>query len=124
MAFADLPREPITADQALDVFRDFIRERSEAGVMMADAFHDLHLDGRTLVATWSEDVIGREKSKLLLGLNPFEDLAAFIGTPMMFNNEQGRQLRQHVDAVSVIGPFGVGGMSAQQLYERGTGEPA
>ncbi|MNW69189.1 hypothetical protein D3C74_481370 [compost metagenome] len=45
----------------------------------------------------------------------------WLGTPLSFDNEEGRQIRQHVHAVSVIGPFGVGSMSVRDLYERATG---
>lgn len=88
---------------------------------MADAFTDLELVGGVLTATWSKAPIGKEKSDLLLERTPFENLAAWLGTPLSFDNEEGRQIRQHVHTVSVIGPFGVGSMSVRDLYERGTG---
>ena len=88
---------------------------------MADAFTDVELVDGILTATWREAAIGKEKSDLLLELSPFENLAAWLGTPLSFNNEEGRQIRQHVHTVSIIGPFGVGSMSVRDLYERATG---
>lgn len=91
--------------------------------MMADAFTGLELVDGVLTATWSEDAIGKQKSDILLQLNPFENLATWLGTPLSFDNEEGRQIRQHVRDVSVIGPFGVGSMDVRDLYERATGLP-
>lgn len=89
--------------------------------MMAKAFKDVELSDGVLTASWSEQAIGKDKSTNLLSVNPFEDLTVFIGTPLAFDNEQGRQIRQHVHTVSVIGPFGVGSKSSLELYERATG---
>lgn len=123
MSYDQQPENPISPEDALAIIRSFIDERSASGVMMADAFTEITLTNGTLTATWSEDALGQIKSRTLLGLTPFDNLAAFIGTPMSFDNEEGRQIRQHVRSISVIGPFGVGTMSARELYERGTGLP-
>lgn len=117
------PENPITADEAVAAVRAFIDERAAAGVVMADAFTSVELTGGVLTATWSEAAIGKEKSDILLELNPFENLATFIGTPLAFENEQGRQIRAHVHTVSVVGPFGVGSLSAKEIYQRATGLP-
>lgn len=121
MPYDKAPETPISDDEAVAAVRAFVDERAEAGVMMADAFTQLELADGVLTATWSEDAIGKQKSDILLGLNPFENLAEFIGTPLAFDNEKGRQIRQHVHTVSVIGPFGVGQISTRDLYERATG---
>jgi hypothetical protein len=121
MPYDQPPETPITAEQSVAAVQAFIDERAASGVMMADAFTDLELVEGTLTATWSEAAIGREKSDLLLELNPFEDLAVWLGTPLSVDNEEGRQIRQHVHTVSVIGPFGGGSMSVRELYERATG---
>lgn len=115
------PDVPITADEALAMVRSFVVERSAANVLMADAFTDIDLAEGILTASWSEAAIGKAKSDLLLELNPYENLAVWLGTPLAFNNEQGRQIRQHVHTVSVIGPFGAGSISTQALFERATG---
>lgn len=119
--YDQVPEIPITADEARDMVRAFVAERSAAKVLMADAFTEIDLSDGILTASWSEEAIGKEKSDILLELNPFENLAAWLGTPLAFDNEQGRQIRQHVHTVSVVGPFGVGTMSTRALYERATG---
>lgn len=124
MAYGKPPATPITPEQAVAHIRAFVAERAQARVLMAEAFTEVELTEGTLTATWNENAIGKKKSDLLLELNPFENLAVFIGTPLSFDNEEGRQLRQHIQAVSVVGPFGVGTMSARELYERATGLPA
>ncbi len=122
MSYDRAPDTPITPEQAVAAIQAFIDERAGAGVQMADAFTDLELVDGVMTATWSEAAIGREKSDLLLELNPFENLAVWLGTPLSFDNEEGRQIRQHVHTVSVIGPFGVGSMSVRRLYELATGQ--
>lgn len=121
MPFDQAPRNPITADEAVSAVRDYIAQRASAGVMMAEAFTDVELSNGVLTASWSEQALGKDKSATLLSVNPFDDLSIFIGTPLAFDNEQGRQIRQHVHTVSVIGPFGVGSKSTRELYERATG---
>lgn len=121
MVYDQVPENPITAEEAVAAIETFIAERSSAGVRIADAFTSLQLTEGVLSATWSEDVLGKELSDTLLGLNPFENLAAFIGTPLSFENEEGRQIREHVRVVAVVGPFGVGSMTARELYQQGTG---
>lgn len=121
MPFDQAPETPVTSEQAVTLVQGFIDERAASRVIMADAFTDLELIEGVLTATWSEAAIGKEKSDLLLELNPFENLAQWLGIPMSFDNEEGRQIRQHVHTVSIIGPFGVGRMSARELYGRATG---
>lgn len=121
MPHDQVPETPITAEEAVQAVRAFIDERAAAGVMMADAFTSVELTDGVLTATWDEAAIGKEKSDILLDLNPFDNLATFIGTPLAFENEQGRQIREHVETVSVVGPFGVGSMSAKEIYQRATG---
>lgn len=121
MSFEQAPENPITADEAVSAVRDFIAQRASAGVVMAEAFTDVQLSDGVLTAAWSEQAIGKQRSDTLLSVQPFEDLAVFVGTPLAFNNEQGRQIRQHIHTVSVIGPFGVGNKSIRELYGRATG---
>lgn len=121
MPYDQIPERPITATEAVQRVRAFVAERAAAGVLMADAFTQVELSDGVLTGTWSENAIGKEKSDILIGLNPFENLATWLGTPLAFDNEEGRQIRQHVHTVTVIGPFGVGGLSTRELYERATG---
>lgn len=120
MSYDQPPTNPITAEQAVAAVQEFINERAASGVMMAEAFTNLELTEGVLTATWSEGAIGQEKSEILLELNPFHNLATWLGTPLAFDNELGRQIRQHVRSVSVIGPFGVGVIDARKLYEQAT----
>ncbi|MCK0113284.1 hypothetical protein MWU75_14135 [Ornithinimicrobium sp. F0845] len=123
MPYDDAPETPISREDAVAGVRAYIAERRSAGVMMAEAFTSIELIEGVLTTTWNEDAVGKEKSEVLLELNPFENLATFIGTPLAFENEQGRQIRQHVHAVSVVGPFGVGTLTTQEIYQRATGLP-
>lgn len=121
MTYDQAPEMRITSEQAVAAVKAFIDERAAAGVQMASAFTKLELVDGVLTATWSKASIGQHKSDLLLELSPYENLAMWLGTPLSFDNEQGRQIRQHVQTVSVVGPFGVGSASVRDLYERATG---
>ncbi|WP_277212175.1 hypothetical protein [Isoptericola croceus] len=121
MTYDQAPEAPVTQEQAQATVQAFIDERAASGVQMADAFTDLELVDGVLAATWREESIGKEKSDILLELNPHENLAVWLGIPLSFDNEEGRQIRQHVHTVSVSGPFGVHSMSVRDLYERATG---
>lgn len=118
---SDNPKRLITEQQALDLVRGFVAERASSGVLLANGFTEITLSEGVLTAAWDENAMGKEKSRIVLGLSPFENLAEFIGTPFAFRNEQGKQIRQHIRQVSVIGPFGVGTRSVAEIYKIGTG---
>lgn len=44
-----------------------------------------------------------------------------VGTPLAFDDEQRRQIRQDVHQVFVIGSFGVDSLTSRELLKRGTG---
>lgn len=121
MPYDQSPKTPVTPEQAVARVQAFIDERAASGVLMAEAFTDLELIEGVLTAAWSEAAIGERKSDILLEINPFENLAEWLSTPMSFNNEAGRQIRQNVHTVSVLGPSGVGSLSTRELYRRATG---
>ena len=84
MPYDHEPDVPITAGEAREMVRSYVRERSAAKVLMADAFTDIDLTDGNLTASWSEAAIGKAKSDLLLELNPYENLAvtmAALGGP-------------------------------------------
>lgn len=90
--------------------------------MMAEAFVDgLELDGGVLTATWSQDAIGKVDSDLLLELNPFENLAQFIGVPMAFDDRAGARIRRHVHTIYVVLPTAVGSLPVAEIHARATG---
>src|SRR5690625_921341 len=109
MPYDQAPMTPLTPEQAVAAAPPVINDSTASVVPMAGAFTDLELVDGVVTASGREAAIGKEKRDLLLELNPFENLAVWLGTPLSFDNEGGRQIRQHVHTVSVIGPFGVGG---------------
>lgn len=121
MSFDELPVTGITEYQAAQKVQDFLDERAGSGVLIAKGFTGLSLSEGRLTAWWSSEALGDEKSEVVLEVQPFENLAAFIGTPLAFDSEEGRQIRQHVSSVEVIGPFGVGVMTTRELYEQAVG---
>ena len=57
MSFEQVPKNPITADEAVSAVRDYITQRASAGVMMAEAFTDVQLSDGVLTASWSEQAV-------------------------------------------------------------------
>lgn len=92
------------------------------GVLLASGFLSARLSGEgQLETTWEGDET--VNGPLLLKYSPFGNLAELVAIPLAFDNEQGRQLRQHVTSVYVMGEFGVGTETAASAYSRGTGIP-
>lgn len=121
-ASTDATTRSFTEDDAVAAVRAYMAERVQAGVKMASAFiNGIRLDEGVLTATWSQDAIGTDLSDLLLELNPFENLAEFIGSPMAFDNELGRQIRGHVHTIYVVLPDAVGSLPVQEIHARATG---
>lgn len=112
-----------TEQDALDAVRSYIQSREQANVKVASAFIDgVELANGVLTATWSQNAIGKPLSDVLLEVNPFENLAQFVGTPLAFDNDLGRQIRQHIHTIYVVLPEAVGSLSTAELYERATGQ--
>ena len=116
------PETRIWPDDAQQRILGYLRERATAGVLLAAGFTTATLspDG-LMTTTWNGDET--VNGPLLLELSPFENLAELVAMPLAFNNEEGRQIREHVRSISVVGDFGVGTELAQRAYSRGTGVP-
>ena len=116
------PETPVTRDEARRAVLDYLRERAMNGVLLASGFLSARLSGEgQLETTWEGDET--VNGPLLLKYSPFGNLAELVAIPLAFDNEQGRQLRQHVTSVYVMGEFGVGTETAASAYSRGTGIP-
>jgi len=103
-------------DQAERAFQAYIKERSDSGVMLAQAVTSVAVaDG---VATVTLDA-----SPALLELSPFDNLAEFFGTPAAFNDKDGIWLRKTVTRVDVVNADGtlLGSMTAAELNKKAAG---
>lgn len=111
---------PVTDEEVLAAFNDFIAARSEAGVMMAQSVTSV--DFANGVVT-----VHADPSPILLELNMpgFDNnLATFFGIPAAFDDERGTRVRSAVQRVDVVDANGasLGSMSTEELHKKATGE--
>lgn len=110
-------------EEVILAFEEFVQERSNSGVLFAKAVVSIMFDGSAVLAIFDPLAAGAEE-EAFLALNPFETLAQFIGTPMVFANAEGQRLRTRVTAISVALSSGrdLGSLSVADLYRAGTGQ--
>ena len=113
----------ITVKQALAEFQDFIDQRASSGVLLAKTVTSLTLTDNVLTATFNSESIGMDQATFD-HINVFPNLAKFVGTPLMFKDDQGSRLRTCVTRVDTVSADGtsLGSATAAELYRAGTGE--
>ena len=117
------PEVPISQLAAQHSITEWLHSRADDGVKVAAGFVDPQLtpNGEFTIRWEGSSTLN---GPLLLELNAHENLAALASVPLSFNNEEGRQLRQHVTSVTVLGDSEwVGKVTSQAAYSRGTGLP-
>ncbi len=105
-----------TDAEVAQAFQAYIDERAGSGVMLAQAVTSVKSANGVVTVTLDADPVVLESS-------PFDNLAAFFGSPAAFNNDEGVWLRQSVQRVDVIDAAGqpLGSMTAAELNQRATG---
>lgn len=113
----------VSDTDVISSFEEFVKERSDSGVLFAKAVTSIMFDGVTVLAVFDPEVVGAEVGAFL-SANPFETLAQFVGTPVAFADEEGRRLRTRVRTVSVALSDGrnLGSSMVADLYRSGTGQ--
>lgn len=109
-------RPPPTNEQVRQAFQAYIDERAGAGVMLAQAVESVTVAGGVVTVTL-------DASDALLSVSPFDNLAEFFGTPVVFNSDQGIWLRRTVQRVDVVNSDGtsLGSMTSAELNKKATG---
>ncbi|MBP1325318.1 hypothetical protein JOF28_000550 [Leucobacter exalbidus] len=113
---------PPTADDVIAAFQEFIDERAASGVMIAQAVSSVQFENGEVLVTF--DPAANGVSPDVMGdLNPFDNMAEFIGTPMAFTNEEGKWLRQSVTSVRTQMADGtdLGSLTTAEIFRMGTG---
>lgn len=105
-----------TDAEVVQAFQAYIDERAGSGVMLAQAVTSVTSANGVVTVTLDADPVVLESS-------PFDNLAAFLGSPAAFNNDDGVWLRQSVQRVDVIDAAGqsLGSMTSTELNQRATG---
>lgn len=109
-------------EEVIQAFRSYLDERLASGVLFAKAVTSLTFDGGILSATFDPSSVGVTE-EVFLYANPFDTLAEFVGTPIAFDDEEGRKLRTRVRQVRATFEDGrdLGSISAAELFFKGTG---
>ena len=115
--------EPISDAEAQAEFQAYIDERAAAGVMVAKAVTSVTVTDGIVTATFDPAAAGLPQA-VFNDLNPFPNLAEFVGSPMAFADEQGDRLRTRVTRVDTVNVDGtpLGSSTAAELYYGGTGQ--
>ena len=104
-------------------FTAYLDQRASSGVLIAKAVQSVVFENGTLRVTFDPEAAGIDR-ELFLSVNPFDNMAEFVGTPIAFANEEGARLRTVVERVSTQLSDGtdLGSLTAAEIYEIGTGE--
>ncbi|MDR2957184.1 MAG: ATP-binding protein [Coriobacteriales bacterium] len=114
---------PVTPAEIISAFWEYINERANAGVLLAQVISDVSYTGRLVRITFDPESKGISTS-LLLSLSPFSNLAEFVGIPIAFDDSVGRRLRPEIDGVETQLADGtsLGVLSTAEIYRMSTGE--
>ncbi|MBS3180687.1 hypothetical protein [Leucobacter manosquensis] len=108
--------QTITPEEVREAFAAFLKERADAGVLIAQAVTDITVTHRVVRITF-------DLNESLMSINPFENLAQFAGQPIAFRNEECARVRAGVDSVDTQLPDGtsLGALTAAEIYKLGAG---
>ncbi|GAC71052.1 hypothetical protein [Gordonia soli] len=113
---------PPTNADIIAAVSEFVRERSDAGVLIAKAVSDVSFaDGRVRVTI--DPARAGAEYWALMETRAHENLSELFGRPVAFNDEQGTWLRtrvEHVDVVDVDGRE-LGTITAVELNRKAAG---
>jgi hypothetical protein len=114
---------PVSAEEVLAVFKEYFAERAASGVLAAQVASDIKFDKRKLCVTFDPAKMGIDPI-VFESINPFKNLAEFIGIPISFKNSIGRRLRPAIDSVEALSAEGttLDKLTTAELYSIGTGE--
>lgn len=114
---------PVSPTEIVEVFREYLDERAEAGVLLAQAVSDINYSNRRVTVTFDPMSMGIEPD-VLLSVSPFKNLAEFVGLPLMFNDSVGNRLRPAIDKVETRFADGssLGSLTTEALHQIGTEE--
>jgi len=113
---------PVTSAEVIAVLEDYLTEHADSGVLAAQIVSDMSFSNRTVRVTFDPAIKGFDVG-LFESVNPFSNLAEFVGEPIAFNDGVGRRLRSAIDSIETILADGtsLGKLTTAELYRMGTG---
>lgn len=114
---------PISEEEAVAEFQAFVDDRKAHNVSIANAITGITISNGVVSVAFDPASAGVDQ-ETFDAINPFPNLAEFVGTPMTFADEQGNRLRTVVKEVHATDASGnvIGTATAAELYKIGTGE--
>lgn len=121
----DNPTSNATSDDALAAIRDHIRERADSGVRIAEAITSLTLTDGVVTAVF-DPAATRMTRDLFDSINPFDNLAEFVGMAIGWDTPEAAAYREHIHRVDTKMSNGdpAGSATADDLHRRATGTSA
>ncbi|CAM3127112.1 hypothetical protein RHDE110596_18010 [Prescottella defluvii] len=119
-----LPSTPPTDAEIIAVIRNHAADRANEGVKIAQALTDITCSGGVVTAVFNPSRAGLTV-EVFGDINPFENLAQFVGTPIAFDDSVGQWFRQRLVRIDTELPDGspLGSLTADELHElRTTGK--
>ena len=112
---------PVTTDEVLGVFSDYISERAASGVLLAQVVSNISFENRVVRVTFDPANKGIDIS-VFESFSPFKNLAEFAGTPIAFNDSIGKRLRPAIDRVETTLADGssLGVLTTAEIHQMGT----
>jgi len=109
---------PVTASEVISVFDEYIAERAASGVLAAQVISGITYSDRKVRATFDPAMKGIDYA-VFASLNPFQNLAEFVGTPIAFDDSVGRRLRSEIDSVEALLVDGtsLGALTVEEIHE-------
>ena len=95
----------VTDEEVLSTFRSFFAERAADNVLVAKAVTTVSFENGVLHVTFDPASAGVDDTTFA-DVNPFENLASFVATPIAYDDAVGKHLRPAIDAIETVKPDG------------------
>ncbi|NKS94596.1 hypothetical protein GS876_10210 [Rhodococcus hoagii] len=119
----DLPSTPPTDDEIANAIQYYVSGRARDGVRIAEAVVDITCNAGVVKVVF-DPAATRITEELFRDINPYDNLARFVGTPVAGTDDTGNWVRQRLVRVDTVLPDGrsLGTMTADELLAAATGE--
>ncbi|NKR75840.1 hypothetical protein GS492_24845 [Rhodococcus hoagii] len=115
---SNLPSTPPTDDEVVNVIRNYAAERAASGVRIAEALTRVTCSNGVVTAIFDPSAT-RMTVELFGEINPFENMAQFVGAPICFDDSVGQWFRQRLVRIDTQLADGspLGSLTAEELHQ-------
>lgn len=123
MSSDSLPSTPPSDDEIVAAIANYTKERAASGVRIAQAITEITCEDGVVKVVFDPSAT-EITVDLFHEINPFGNLAQFVGTPIAFNDGVGTWFRQRLVRIDTALPDGssLGMLTAKELHALATGE--